>query len=438
MKNRKPRLLSMLVAPPALLLAGTMVSIAPSLPATSFGDGPSSSEVKKLVAEYVELDGTVEEERARQDEILALLEPLDPLTKSSAKSWKKKIAKLWSKGPKLEKKSGRRYLWEKENRGLFILGGETKRPKGLLIGMHGGGKGSGDAWSSHGAYNSVASKENWLGIFPEVLVKTECGWTDSGTEEFVLELVERALCTWKIDRNQVFFGGHSMGGYGSWTLGAHHADLVAGLIPSAGAPTPIMNRDEVVVDVVEGVIPNLRNTSIIVYQSDDDPQVPPDANQMAVKKLQEAKERWGGFDFEYWEVSGYGHGAPPGGYLAHAAKIRDKVRNPRPDKIVWEQELPWKRQFYWLWCERPEAFRLIVAELDRDKNEVRITCKGDHGGLHVLVDEELVDLAREVVVLLNDEEVFRGQPTLSLQAVLSTGAKGDSERTYTARIPLAR
>jgi hypothetical protein len=421
--------------PAALLLVSLLLGVAVPLSRGAPGDAPSDREVGKLVEEYLELDGTTEVGGERRGEILTRLDLLDPLSESKVRSWRKKIAKLWSKGPKLEKKSGRRFLWEKEEKGLYILGGETRRPKGLFIGMHGGGRGSGDAWSSHGAYNSAVSKEGWLAIFPQVLVKTECGWTDSGTEEFILELVERALRTWKIDRNRVFFGGHSMGGYGSWTLGAHHADLVAGLVPSAGAPTPYYDGGKVV-DIAEGVVPNLRNTAIVIYQSDDDPQVPPDANQMAVKKLEEAKERWGGFDFEYWEVTGYGHDAPPGGYGAHLEKIRDKVRTPRPDKIVWEQALPWKRQFYWLWCERPKASRLIVAELDREQNEVRITCPGDHGGLHVLVDDDLIDPKREFVVFLNDAEVFRGEPTLSLSALLSTGAEGDPERTYPARIAL--
>src|SRR6185503_8434567 len=121
--------------------------------------------------------------------------------------------KLWSKGPKLEKKNGQRFLWEKPaERGLYIIGGEEKRPSGLLIAMHGGGAGSGDAWSAAGPYQAAASDLGWLMICPEVLEKTEHGWTDSGSEEFVLGLVGAALRTWRIDRNKVFLSGHSMGG----------------------------------------------------------------------------------------------------------------------------------------------------------------------------------------------------------------------------------
>ena len=102
-------------------------------------------------------------------------------------------------------------------------------------------------------------------IAPQALEATEHGWTDSGTEEFVLDLVDGALRTWKIDPDRVYFVGHSMGGYGSWTLGAHHADRVAAVAPSAGAPTPILDRaTNKPVDIVEGVIPSLRSVFVSV------------------------------------------------------------------------------------------------------------------------------------------------------------------------------
>jgi hypothetical protein len=40
-----------------------------------------------------------------------------------------------------------------------------------------------------------------------------------------------------------------------------------------------------VVGIVDGVIPNLRNVRLAIYQSDDDPQVPPGANRKAVELL---------------------------------------------------------------------------------------------------------------------------------------------------------
>jgi pimeloyl-ACP methyl ester carboxylesterase len=417
------------------LAGGVAALVGAGIAAASFGGGLSAREAEELIEQYFELDGRSETGCRGQDEVLRALDEYEPLDERDVKSWRKKLDKLWAKGPKLEKKSGRHYLWEDEERGLYIVGGEDRRPEALFIGMHGGGEGSGDAWSSHGSFNPAASKADWLAIFPQVLEKTECGWTTSGTEEFVLELVERARRTWKLDPDHVFLGGHSMGGYGTWTLGAHHADLVAGLTASAGAPTPVQDSTGVV-DIEPGVVPNLRNVRFVIYQSDDDVQVPPVANRMGAKKLKEAQERWGGYPFEYWEESGRGHGEAPGGMKALIEKVQDARRVARPDKVVWQPTLPWKRQFYWLWWERPVANALVVAELDREANSVRVECDADPAGLYVLLDGELLDLDEELIVTLNGEECFRGEVQRSLAVLVSTGLHGDPARTYTARVPL--
>jgi pimeloyl-ACP methyl ester carboxylesterase len=303
--------------------------------------------------------------------------------------------------------------------------------------MHGGGVGSGDAWSAHGALNAVADEFDLLGIFPEVLEKTERGWTDSGTEEFVLDLIEAAMRTWKLDRDRVYLSGHSMGGYGSWLLGARHADVVAAIAPSAGAPTPIMNSAGVAHDVDWGIIPNLRNVRVRIYQSDNDLNVPPAANRIAARKLAEARERWGGFDFEYWEVPGRAHDLPPGGMQGLFARVADARRSARPSKLVWQPALAWKRQFYWLAWNAPRKFALVEAEIDAAANHVRVECDQDPSGLELLVDDALVDLDRELVVTLGGREVFRGVLQRSLAVLLRTAVRNDAQHVYSARVQLA-
>jgi poly(3-hydroxybutyrate) depolymerase len=398
---------------------------------------PERRELEALTQEFFALDHKDAAQHARGVEILARVESVPTLDARARKKWDKAFAKLWSKGEKLPKESGRHFLWEDEERGLYYIGGNVKSPKGLVIGMHGGGVGSGDASRPYNSLTSVAKDLGWVGIFPEVLEKTETGWTTSGTEEFVLELVERARRTWKIDADQVFFTGHSMGGYGTWTLGAHHADLVAALAPSAGAPTPVFGRSGGIDDVDYGVIPNLRNVPMVIYQSLDDRNVPPAANQAAVGQLKKAQKKYGGYDFEYWEVDGRGHSPPPGGMKALLDKIKDHKREARPEKLLWQPVLPWKRQFYWLFWETPESKKLIEAELDRAANTVRIKAKHTKlRGLYILADEDLFDFERDIIVEKNGEEVFRGRVEPSLRVLLETGATNDPGRTYTARIPV--
>jgi poly(3-hydroxybutyrate) depolymerase len=399
----------------------------------------SKKQQTKLVEEYMGLDLRDPESFTRSLAIVNSLESVALPRASDLKRWRKSLAKLDKKMHRtLEKKSGHHYYWDKKRTGFYVLGGDTKKPRGLLIGMHGGGVGSGDATSSAGAYSSAASALDLVAIFPEVLEKTECGWTDSGTEEWVMDLVDAAIRTWDIDPNLVFFSGHSMGGYGSWTLGGHHADRVAALAPSAGAPTPVYDKPGgVIVEIDTGVVANLRNVPMVVFQSDDDPQVPPDANQAAVKDVAKARDLWGGYeDFEYWEVTGRGHGAPEGGMRALLDKIVGFVRDPLPEKIVWQPHLDWKHQFYWLYWENPVYDAILVAELDRKNNTIRLTCEKPLEDMWVLLDERMVNMKKEVIIEINGVETNRAIPAPTLGALLMTTSGPDSELSFPSRLSI--
>jgi predicted alpha/beta hydrolase family esterase len=404
----------------------------------------SVKEKKALVAEALELGSrAMGEQRARQLEIFGRFGGEDALTSREDKKWRSYLLEVWVNLPGLPETKGDNFSWEDERKGRYIVGGKSKKPTALMIGMHGGGVGSGDAGSSAGWYSGPAASHKWVAIFPEVLEKTERGWTDAGTEEWVWDLVEQARRSFGVDADHVYLVGHSMGGYGSWTLGGHHADRVAALAPSAGAPTPILDRaTNRIVAIDAGVVPNLRNVPMVVYQSIDDPRVPPDANQFAVAEVAKAKELYGGYeDFMYWEVDGEGHGPPPGGPGAHVDKIQTFVREPIQDVVVWQPTLDWKRQFYWLFWEQPSPRATVIGRIDRETNtvavEVKLRSQKNRGqGLAVLLDERLVDFEREVIVTLDGEEVFRGTPERRLEVLLDTSTSGDPGRQYSARVNL--
>ncbi|HZN38670.1 MAG TPA: alpha/beta hydrolase [Planctomycetota bacterium] len=419
--------------------------LAAAVPFTAFAVAqqkpPPPAEIDALIAKFFAADDKTSEGHTERASILDKLAAVPPLDAAQTTAWQGKIQKAWGKGKKLEK-AGDNWFWPEDKkkktaaRGRYIVGGENKKPKGLAINMHGGGAGAGDAGSAAGAYEGTLAKLGLLMIAPEVLEKTEHGWTDSGTEEFVLDLLDAALRTWKVDPDKVFFVGHSMGGYGSWTLGGHHADRVAAIAPSAGAPTPVRTAaDGPIIDVKEGVIPSLRNVFVSIYQSLDDVQVPPEPNQVAAKLLAEAAKKWGGFEHTYWEVNGRGHAEPPGGYEAQLDKVVKRTRTAVPDRIVWQPVLAWKRQFHWLYWDSPVANAIVVADLDRKANTVVITCDKPTTGLHVLLDARVLDLAREVVVTVNGAETFRGKAVPSLGTLLRTSDHPDPELQFIAQVP---
>ncbi|MDA1114355.1 MAG: hypothetical protein O3A95_08680 [Planctomycetota bacterium] len=403
-------------------------------------NAPDKREQKKLMEEYRELDKRDVDGFARRVEIVNRLESVKLERPADIKKWRKDLAAADAKyGRKLEEKSGRHYYFDDPKTGLFILGGDTKNPKGLVICMHGGGVGSGDANGMVSSMSSPANELDWLAIFPEVLEKTERGWTDDGTEEWVVDLIDGALRTWKIDPNRVYLSGHSMGGYGSWTLGAHHADRVAALAPSAGAPTPAYGPDGTIVEVDQGVVPNLRNVPMIVFQSTDDPRVPPDANQAAVKDVEKFKDLYGGYEnFTYWEVEDRQHQFPVGSMKVLMEKMDVFERQPIQDKIVWQPTLDWKHQMGWLWWEAPVMTLITVAERLPDSNTIAIESKADLSTLYVLLDERVVDMEKEVIITVNGEETNRGLPQPTLGTMLLTGSTPDQELLFLARMKVLK
>ena len=396
---------------------------------------PSLREIRKLVDEFFALDLQRDDEVERGMEIARRLDsyPLDSSAKK--KRWRKELLSAAGKRQQLTRKAGEYWTWEEERRGRFLIGGETKKPKALLISMHGGGVGSADARGAFSGYNAPAKKLGWLAIFPQALEATEYGWTDSGTEEWVLGLVEAALRTWDIPSDRVFFAGHSMGGFGAWVLGAHHADRLAAAAPSAGAPTPVYNYQKEIIDLQTGVIPNLRNLPMVVFQSRDDPQVPPEVNQFAAKSVSEARDKWGGYvDFEYWEVDGAGHGSPPGGNIAHLEKVAKWKRNPVPAKLLWQPVLSWKHRWYWLYWPRPRLGEVLVVTVTAESNSIHLESKNSPTGLQIFLPQELVDSKNEITVLFNGKEVWKGRAEPTLGSLLLSAVYGDEQMLVDSRI----
>lgn len=342
-----------------------------------------------------------------------------------------------------EKKDG----WK----GLYMATG--KGNKGLVLAMHGGGAGQGDCGSAVSEFAGAISNVGMRGIYPEVLKKTEYGWTDPPeTEKWVMELVRSARLSWGIDSNHVYLTGHSMGGYGTWTYGSIYADLFAAGAAFAGAPTMYWKeggKDKNAEAVTEGYLPNMRNLPLFVYQSLDDPNVPSAANVFAMgemKKLHEADPA--GWEFTYEQVDGRKHAFPAKGPAPGVEWAVSHVRNPRPQKIDWQPTRDWKTTFYWLRWSEPWLGAEVVATADKTKNAVDVVVKSPRSAepkkteaeraariakLSVYLDARLVDLTKEVVVTVDGKERFRGVPVLSLATLVrSAEEREDPEYAFAA------
>ena len=395
------------------------------------GRAPAGKELKRVVESYLDANfGTREKLREAWDKELAPLKP------SQLKKLRAEMLKILRKrGKKLARSGSNYWFGEESKRGKYIVQG---RPgKALFIGLHGGGVGAGSAESAAGAMGGGG----WMWIFPEVLEKTERGWTDSGTEEWVMELIEAAKRSGKVDPNRIYITGHSMGGFGSWTLGAHHADVFAGVAPYAGAPIPEFETRlmQKIKRIEPGILPSFFQLPLHFYQSGDDKNVPPDVNDFTNEALKKLKAKWpDGFNFRYDRVEGRGHAAPNEGYLPSQKWLASHPRDPRPKAFLWQPVLSWKRQMYWIYWGRAELESLVEFRAPGD-NRIEITThegSGDVSGMSILVGAPLVDLEQEVVVSVNGEERFRGKVEHSFSTLMMTLPRNDPHLLFDARIDL--
>jgi hypothetical protein len=173
---------------------------------------------------------------------------------------------------------------------------DATRPWPLLIGLHGGGPdgkardevvGSGD--SAMNFYEQEAERRGVLVACPDALVAP---WGEPTNEAFVRDLLVELRLLYHVDVDRVHLTGHSMGGYGTWSLGPKMADLFATISPMAGAGSGGVSK------LVE------TKTPIFIYHSADDfIDVNPD--RQAARQLRDSE-----LDFIYTELDGEGHGYP--------------------------------------------------------------------------------------------------------------------------------
>lgn len=105
----------------------------------------------------------------------------------------------------------------------------------------------------------------------------------------VMEVVERVRRQYKVDDNRIYLMGHSMGGFGTWALGAKYPTLWAVLAPISGAGNP-------------ATVEKMRDIPEIVVHGDADNVVPVAGSRAMVAEMKKL-----GVEVKYIEVPGGDH-----------------------------------------------------------------------------------------------------------------------------------
>ncbi len=114
------------------------------------------------------------------------------------------------------------------------------------------------------------------------------------SEQDVMHVLALVRQDYKIDNRRIYLLGHSMGGIGTWTLGAKYPQIWASLAPISGVADP--RTVEVMKHIPE-----------VVVHGDDDNTVPVSGSRAMVAEMKKL-----GVDVKYIEVPGGSHTSVPG------------------------------------------------------------------------------------------------------------------------------
>jgi pimeloyl-ACP methyl ester carboxylesterase len=333
-------------------------------------------------------------------------------------------------------------------------GGGAK--KGLVLGLHGGGPGAGNASEAAGKWTLPGC----MAMYPHGVRLVHDTWNSVHGERFLLSLIEYAKARHDIDPDRVYSMGFSMGGTGSWFLAGRHPDLLAGAIPAHGV---LMCKNVKVVTAAEvegfqhGFVPNARNLAVYFYTGSLDKNCEPGTFLYAWDLIQGYRKQdpdgWDKIRFAVHE--GVAHTFPsgePGGGFKY---IREHKRDTFPKTLVWEYaddwfpradaedkvDRLWKRWFYWLHCDYPVDRMQVRATLSTggSANEIDLQLKGtDAEEFTIYLNPEMIDVAKEVVVRSADKEIWRGRPQPDLISVIqSLDARLDRRMVFDRRVVIS-
>ncbi|HVU18584.1 MAG TPA: PHB depolymerase family esterase [Candidatus Didemnitutus sp.] len=106
-----------------------------------------------------------------------------------------------------------------------------------------------------------------------IVVSPQCpdegiAWLDDD----LLATLDEVTAKWRVDADRVYLTGLSMGGYGAWSLGLHHADRFAAVVPISGGANYLD-----ALNAQDGTSPQakaLRHVGIWIVHGAIDPVVP--------------------------------------------------------------------------------------------------------------------------------------------------------------------
>jgi len=165
--------------------------------------------------------------------------------------------------------------------------GTTAMP--LVVALHGMGGDENSMFDGYkeGLLKREAEREGFLVVCPKG--RDSASMYRGPAEQDVLDVIAEVERDYKVDLNRVFLMGHSMGGYGTWSIAMDHPDMFAALGPISGGGN------------AAGMV-KLRAIPEYVVHGDNDKTVPVTQSRTMVEAGKKA-----GANITYVEIPGGSH-----------------------------------------------------------------------------------------------------------------------------------
>ena len=158
----------------------------------------------------------------------------------------------------------------------------------LVVALHGMGGDENSMFDQYGKELPVdAQKQGFLLVAPKG--RGSAAMYRGTAEQDVMDVLAEVRRDYKVDPSRIYLMGHSMGGYGTWSVALSHPDVFAALAPISGGGDP-------------GSMVKLRAIPQYVTHGDDDKTVNVSQSRIMVEAGKKA-----GAAITYVEVSGGSH-----------------------------------------------------------------------------------------------------------------------------------
>ena len=169
---------------------------------------------------------------------------------------------------------------------------DAKKKYPLVVALHGmgGDENSYFAGYENGVIKREAEARGYLVVCPKGRAPTSMYL--GSAEQDVLDVIAEMKREYAIDEDRIYLTGHSMGGYGTWSIAVNHPRMFAAIAPFAGGGMPMTFAK----------IKAIAHVPEIVVHGNADPTVSVDESRRMVKAAEAA-----GAKVKYIEVEGGNH-----------------------------------------------------------------------------------------------------------------------------------